>query len=46
MTENAYDPVLTAALTDRLTHRSHVINMVGGSYCILETQEWIQKGQL
>lgn len=41
-----HDPVLTAALTDRLTHRSHVINMVGGSYRILETQEWIQKGQL
>lgn len=41
-----HDQVLTAALTDRLTHRSHVINMVGGSYRIFETQEWIQQGQL
>lgn len=39
-----HDPVLTAALTDRLTHRAHVINMVGGSYRILETKEWIEKG--
>lgn len=38
-----HDPVLTAALTDRLTHRAHVINMVGGSYRILETKEWIKK---
>lgn len=38
-----HDPVLTAALTDRLTHRAHVINMVGGSYRILETKEWIEK---
>lgn len=34
---------LTAALTDRLTHRAYVINMVGGSYRILETKEWIEK---
>ncbi|WP_409973456.1 ATP-binding protein [Bacillus sp. Bva_UNVM-123] len=41
-----YDPVLTAALTDRLTHRAHVINMVGNSYRIYETKEMIEKGQL
>ncbi|TKH22354.1 hypothetical protein FC697_13465, partial [Bacillus wiedmannii] len=38
-----HDPVLTAVLTDRLTHRAHVINMIGGSYRILETKEWIEK---
>lgn len=36
-----HDPVLTAALTDRLTHKSHVINMNGSSYRMKETQEWI-----
>ncbi len=36
-----HDPVLTAALTDRLTHKSHVVNMVGPSYRMKETQEWI-----
>lgn len=36
-----HDPVLTAALTDRLTHKSHVINMVGQSYRMKETQEWM-----
>lgn len=41
-----HDPVLTAALTDRLTHRAHVINMVGGSYRIFETKEMIENGQL
>lgn len=36
-----HDPVLTAALTDRLTHKSHVINMNGPSYRMKETEEWI-----
>lgn len=38
-----HDPVLTSALTDRLTHRAHIINMVGGSYRILETKEWMKQ---
>lgn len=38
-----HDPVLTAALTDRLTHKSHVINMVGPSYRMRETEEWMKK---
>lgn len=37
-----HDPVLTAALTDRLTHKSHVINMVGPSFRMRETEEWIK----
>ena len=36
-----HDPVLTAALTDRLTHKSYVINMVGSSFRMRETEEWI-----
>ena len=34
-----HDPVLTAALTDRLTHRAYLLNMVGDSYRLKETLE-------
>ncbi|MDY0236210.1 MAG: IS21-like element helper ATPase IstB [Gudongella sp.] len=37
------DQVLTAALIDRLTHKSYVINMNGSSYRIKETKEWLEK---
>ncbi|QIB26555.1 IS21-like element helper ATPase IstB [Caloranaerobacter azorensis] len=37
------DPVLTAALIDRLTHKSYVINMNGDSYRMKETIEWLGK---
>lgn len=37
-----HDPVLTAALTDRLTHKSHVLNMNGTSYRMKETEEWLK----
>lgn len=37
------DAVLTAALIDRLTHKSYVINMNGNSYRIKETKEWLEK---
>ena len=36
------DPVMTAAMVDRLTHKSYVINMVGDSYRLKETQEWLK----
>ncbi|WP_343785169.1 IS21-like element helper ATPase IstB, partial [Alkalibacillus silvisoli] len=36
-----HDPVLTSALTDRLTHKSYVLNMKGPSYRARETEEWI-----
>lgn len=39
--EAFHDPVLTAALTDRLTHKSHVINMNGPSFRMKETEEWM-----
>src|SRR5699024_7564085 len=34
--------VLTAALTDRLTHKSHVLNMNGPSFRMRETEEWLK----
>ena len=36
------DPVMTAALTDRLTHKSYVINMNGNSYRLKETKAWLK----
>jgi len=35
------DPVMTAAMTDRLTHKSYVVNMNGSSYRMKETKAWI-----
>lgn len=37
------DAVLTAALIDRMTHKSYVLNMNGESYRIRETREWLSK---
>ena len=36
------DPVLTAALVDRLTHKAHLINMNGDSFRLKETKEMNQ----
>jgi DNA replication protein DnaC len=36
------DPVLTAAMVDRLTHKAHIINMNGGSFRLKETKEMIE----
>lgn len=36
------DPVLTAAMIDRLTYKSYMINMTGNSYRLKETKEWIE----
>jgi len=38
------DPVLTAALVDRLTHKAHLVNMNGESYRLKETKKML-KGQ-
>ena len=35
------DPVMTAAMTDRLTHKSYVVNMNGNSYRVKETKAWL-----
>ncbi|SHJ80124.1 IstB-like ATP binding protein [Paramaledivibacter caminithermalis DSM 15212] len=37
------NPVLTAAMIDRPTHNSYVINMNDNSYRLKETKDWIQK---
>lgn len=37
------DPVLTAALVDRITHKAHLINMNGESYRLRETKELLGK---
>jgi DNA replication protein DnaC len=36
------DPVLTAAMVDRLTYKAYIVNMTGNSYRLKETEEWIQ----
>ena len=38
------DPVITAAITDRLIHKSYIVDMIGPSYRLKETKEWL-KGQ-
>jgi len=37
------DAVMTAAMIDRLTHKSYLLNMKGGSYRLKETEEWLAK---
>ena len=37
------DPVLTAALVDRITHKAHLINMNGESYRLKETKDMMKK---
>lgn len=34
------DPVLTGCIVDRLNFRSHVVDMTGDSYRVLETNRW------
>ncbi len=41
--ESFGDPVLTAALVDRLTHKAHLINMNGESYRLKETKQMMNK---
>ncbi|SDY92987.1 DNA replication protein DnaC [Proteiniborus ethanoligenes] len=37
------DPVMTAAMIDRLTHKSYIVNMNGNSYRLKETQLWLEE---
>jgi DNA replication protein DnaC len=34
---------MTAAMIDRLTHKSYILNMNGSSYRLKETREWLAK---
>jgi len=36
------DAVMTAAMIDRLTHKSYLLNMNGGSYRMKETRKWLE----
>lgn len=36
------DPVMTAAMIDRLTHKSYVVNMNSNSYRLKETQDMLK----
>lgn len=40
------DPVITAAMIDRLTHQSFIVNMNGNSYRMKETKEWLEQQHL
>jgi len=37
------DSVITAAMIDRLTHKSYMININGSSYRLKETKEWLKE---
>lgn len=37
------DPILTAAMVDRLTHKAYIVNMNGNSFRLKETKEWLRK---
>jgi len=39
------DPIMTAAMIDRLTHKAYIVNMNGNSYRLKETREWLEKQQ-
>jgi len=36
------DPVLSAAMIDRLAHKAYLVNMNGNSYRLKETEEFIK----
>ena len=40
------DPVMTAAMIDRLTHQAYIVNMNGNPYRMKETKEWLEQQKL
>lgn len=40
------DPVMTAAMIDRLTHQAYIVNMNGNSYRMKETKQWLEQQNL
>lgn len=38
-----HDPVMTAAMIDRLTHKAFIVNMNGNSYRYKETEKWLKE---
>ena len=43
--EILHDPIITAAMVDRITHQSYVINMNGTGYRPRQTREFIREQQ-
>ena len=39
------DPVMAAAMTDRLTYKSYMIDMNGESYRMKETKQWLKESE-
>lgn len=37
------DPVMTAAMIDRITHKAYIVNMNGNSFRLKETEKWLQE---
>lgn len=37
------DPVMAAAMTDRITHKSYMVDMNGDSYRMKETKKWLKE---
>lgn len=37
------DPVMAAAMTDRLTYKSYMVDMNGDSYRMKETKQWLKE---
>lgn len=35
------DPILTGCIVDRLAHRSHLVDMTGDSYRVIDTRRWM-----
>ena len=40
-----YRPVMAAAMTDRLTYKSYMIDMNGESYRMKETKQWLKESE-
>lgn len=39
--ETFKDPMLTAAMVDRLAHRAHVLDLSGPSFRVEDTKKWL-----
>ena len=37
---------MTATMIDRLTHQAYIVNMIGDSYRMKETEKWLEAQQL
>jgi len=40
--ETFKDPILTAAMVDRLAHRAHVLDISGPSFLVEDTKKWLK----